>query len=575
MKRTALLLACLGAAAGCGAPSGLCPEGYRRCNGAVLDHCRDGDWQLLEDCAAVQENCVDDPAGARCEQRPVLCREGVQRCNGSVVEDCHQGAWQPGQDCAASGELCRYRPDDQTAACQQPLQCSEGATRCHGDIIQSCSAGFWVGQRDCTQEGKVCRQEGDSEPADCLDPPCAEGTTRCRAGLLEQCQDGVFQQLEDCRLRPGWCDVSAGTAACRELAWQHLEVFIDDPIMQGNSLVLPVDGPSFGLDPASGALASAFTRDYDDPRVSYLWLLEPGGRHWRRQLGGEVFPAGENFCAGGEDWCQFISFDAVSAEWLVTGPSASAIMRVGADGQARLAATAGERQPDAFIERTFFFDWLARRLYLYGAIGPISFSSALYALDLDGGGWQRLVGGLDPVAGNCLVVAGGRAWSFAGLTTSDGGGTSYPLESFGEIDLLTGARQQYALPDELAERQGLACAWDGSRQLVYLFGGAVVRDHFNEIANDYFNDLWAFDPASGEFRLLAAPTPPGTFDPPDSYGDRRFTADPQRPNFGQNRGHLLYDGARDRLLVVGEVPQTYHGQAYIMELAGVDYLLAP
>lgn len=563
----------LGLVAGCSSGShSICTSGQSRCIGQLVEVCRDNTWQVSEDCALSGKICQLEADQAVCRQ-PVECQEGEQRCQQNRAEKCSGGAWQLLEDCALSEKSCQIDAVNKTAFCKAAADCQAGQSRCLENVVELCQDGVWQTVQDCAQQGRICRQSGDS--AECIEPPCTEGSTICQGKLLLSCSGGQWQVLQDCAVDHGWCEKRAEQAACRRLSWRHLEITIQDPVMQGTSLMLPIDGPTFGYAAAERTMVTSFGHDVNQPTLAFLWQLdELNGIHRKLMLSGEVLAEGVNFCDG-QNWCQMISFDPRLLEWVVVGPSAPSLMRVSQEGVSRLTAMSGTRQPDRYIDRIHYFDWSGRRLWLYGAVGPSSFSTALYHLDLDSGLWTKQQSGLMPVCGNCLVVDGRRAlaYSFGGSTSTDGGNTSQPLDSYLVITLDGGATEQVPFPQELGQREGQACAIDPGRDLVYIFGGALVRDSYNEVENEYHNDLWAMRLSDGAWFELSANKPGGVFTEPDQYGNRHFDAFPEGPNFGKNRGYMLYDAELDRLLVVGEVPIFHHGQLYVMELAGVENLL--
>lgn len=470
------------------------------------------------------------------------------------------------------------------------LPCTDGASRCSADLLQTCAGGAWSTVTDCAQGGQICEVDGGTGDAGCVTPGCEAGETRCVGSVLETCAGGAFAPTTDCAQAGEVCRPSTGTgstpgpgpgpeptpAVCEPLGWWHVPVTIEDPIMVGESLTVPVDGISFAYDPASDVMVTAFDRDFQDPSVTYLWQAGlTTGVHERVTLSGDVFAQTEGFCVGGEDWCQFLGRDPVSGEWVVVGASASVLMRVGAGFAGVLQPVSGTPPPDSHINRTHRFAWDARRLLLYGSTGPSSFGSTVHALDLDTGAWSAPITGLPQVDDNCLAwdSENGALYTFGGRETQDGGNTTTVLGTFRAIPLDGSAQQTGDLPAGIGPRHAMSCAYDPSRRVIYLYGGAVVNDHWNEELNEYHNDLWAFDPASGAFAPLVADTPSGTLLPPDQYGDRAFEGDPDGPSFGMNRGQMIVDDDHDRLLVVGAVPIFTHEQIYRLDLTGVDQLL--
>ncbi|MBU1535885.1 hypothetical protein KKF84_11240, partial [Myxococcota bacterium] len=165
---------------------------------------------------------------------------------------------------------------------------------------------------------------------------------------------------------------------CVALSWVHHPITISDPVVNGTSLMAPVDGISFGYNPEDGIIATSFGRDVDNAALTHLWIVhEDTGVHEKFPLTGDVFAETENFC-NGEDWCQFISFDPDTAEYVVTGPLASGIMRVNALGAATMTTTSGPRPSNSNISYTYRFDWDARFLYVYGYLGPSDFGATIH-----------------------------------------------------------------------------------------------------------------------------------------------------------------------------------------------------
>lgn len=568
------LLALLLAACGSGDGEQQCTDGAQRCNGQVVDSCAAGAWTAEEDCAAAGKICRQQQATASCVDQTPGCSDGQSRCNSEVIENCTRGAWVAGTDCSADDKICEIDQDSGQAVCnEQVVQCDDGATRCLNEIIETCAEGMWVGGRDCGLEDRVCWHDDTSGRTDCIEPPCPEGDRRCSADLVQMCTAGVWQTETDCSQTFQSCqeDPDGHQAGCVGLHWIHLAVQIDDPVVVGTSLQLPIDGPSFGYDPDGDLFATRFDRDIDDPSQAFIWTLDgKSGSHYKTFLSGDPFPQGENFCLAGEDWCQMIGFDQAAGEWVFVGPSASVLMRVDSSHTAGLTPTSGELQPDSYIDRVHLFDWDGRRLLLYGATGPSSFSSSVYELDLDSGVWSLAVSGLRQVDSNCLALAQlagtGKLYSFGGRETQDGGNTVQTLSTYDAIELSSGNVVSADMPAAIGARQGMSCAYDNSRGLIFVFGGALINDRLDEIQNDYHNDLWAFDPADDSWTQLMPDTTPGTFSDPDQYGDHQFSADERLPNFGKNRGQMRYDDRDDRLMIMGEVPIFTHAQAYFLYL---------
>jgi len=566
------LVALLFAACGSGNGESFCDDGAQRCIGNVIETCSQDSWTAGEDCAIDEMICKEQNGSASCTEQPPLCDEGKSRCSDDLIENCTGGDWIAGIDCADDGKICEINQASGQALCREDvIPCVDGSTRCFNDIIETCAGDMWVGGRDCSLEDRVCTHDAASGVTDCVEPPCTAGDRRCTADQVEICLAGAWETEVDCSDTFQECveDPDNSQADCIGLHWVHLVVQIDDPIVNGSSLQLPIDGPSFGYDSATDLFATRYDRDFNDPSKAFIWTLDgESGSHYKTILSGDPFPQGENFCVGGEDWCQIIGFDQVASEWVFVGPSASSLMRVDESGTAALTPTSGNHQPDSYIDRIHRFDWDGRQLLLYGATGPSSFSSSVYSLDLDTGVWSQIVSGLRQVDNNCLayVTDTGVLYSFGGRETQDGGNTVQLLPTYDAVDLFNGAVVTLDMPAAIGARQAINCAYDGARKLIFLYAGSVVNDRFDEIQNDYHNDLWALDPSDGSWTQLMPDTEPGTFSEPDQYGDHRFTGDDSKPNFGMNRGQMQYDVHNDRLMIMGEVPIFTHGQPYFLYL---------
>ncbi len=432
------------------------------------------------------------------------------------------------------------------------------------------------------------------------DPAC-EGWEECVDGACEV-MEGACSETADCPspaqtcivdqhicqvlCDPGCplfatCEDVEGVATCvtaHFVQWRHREVTIVDPVVNGTSLNLPVDGVAYATMGGSQAITS-YGRDLDDPGVAYLWHVNlHTGEHTKKTLTGVLPPADMNFC-GGEDWCQFLGFEFVDTRgyWLVTGPRAESLLRIDASTyETTLVATSGDRPGDSSISYTHVFDSVARKLYVFGHLAPAGFSSTLYTLDLVTGVWTATALEVPQTYDNCLVVDtdNGLLSSFGGRVTFDGGQTSAPTDAYYVIDPIDGSVTPGTMPEEIGARQALSCAWtnnfaypgDGG---IYLFGGAVLNDHYNEALNVYYNDTWYFEPAANQWTRVLAQTDPGDLEPADEYGYQAFVGDPEQPNFGRHRGVMSEAGSFCGFLVIGEVPIFTHAQAYTL---GVDAL---
>ena len=349
------------------------------------------------------------------------------------------------------------------------------------------------------------------------------------------------------------------------LAWEHWDVTLVDAVQTGDTIRCPIDTIEYAISPKLGIIVTDFEWDIND-NTPYVWQVDmANSTHSRVFLTGTAFSLGENFC-NGEDWCQFIGYDPTNEEFVVTGPRASAIMRIDKEFNASLTATSGTQPSNGAISYSKVFDWNSRKLYVYGYLVSTGAGSRLYALDLDSGAWTMVSDEMTPVESNCLVYVGlsQRLYSFGGQT--DGSGEdSAPFSFYGHINPQNGDSNWDALPKALTNRQNMACAYDAGRSRIYLFGGSEVNDYFDETLNVYHNDLWAFDLSDSSWKQLLADTESGTF-----TEDQRFEGYPDGPNFGMNRPTMRYHDELDELFVLGDVPRFTHEQFYRLKLSALQ-----
>lgn len=356
-----------------------------------------------------------------------------------------------------------------------------------------------------------------------------------------------------------------------EMAWVHLPVEIDDPIMQGTSLMLPTDNAVFSYDAADDRFITLYGRDYFEPEIAFIWQVDGwDGTHSKKFLTGNIFPEGENFCMN-ENWCQFIDFDPQNGDLVILGPLSPHIMHVDSDLIASLTDTDGSQPSNSAITFSHVFDWENRVLYVYGMLLPYDFGSELYKVDLDTGHWAKIATALPAVYDNCLALdtSGDTLYSFGGSSSDDGGDTSYYLSSYTAVNLSDFSHASFTMPELIGERRAMSCTTDSARELIYLFAGAKVVDNYDETLNDYHNDLWGFDPDDGSFEIMMPDSDTGYFEEPDQWGTS-FVGYPSGPNFGKNRAYLSHDETNNRLILAGQVPVFTGGQLYLLPLPEGD-----
>jgi len=351
--------------------------------------------------------------------------------------------------------------------------------------------------------------------------------------------------------------------------WVRMGVQIQDPVVNGKYLMNPVDGITFGYNAAGHEFITQFDRDWNDASITYMWHLdELTGIHSKKMTGGDVFEDGTNFCMN-ESWCQFIGFDATDSTWVVMGPRTPAVMKVDASWQATqfdLVVDEPDQAPNGAISYSHLYDGVG--FWVYGYVSGTGFSDSLRYFDVATADWQVIKTGLTPVFTNCLTKAQdlNDIISVGGLTTDDGGETSHAYGKLQIIDLDTNEVSIADLPTELAPREGMSCAFDDATSRLYVFGGAEIKDNYDERNNIYHNDLWLFeggvwtnllpDGAIGEFR---------------QYGENwSLKADASQPNFGRNMGKMMFEAnGEPRLVVIGDVPGTAT-QLYTLKLSDLD-----
>ena len=371
---------------------------------------------------------------------------------------------------------------------------------------------------------------------------------------------------DDVNITDAAADIATDVPITPLTPWTRMAITIDDPVVNGTSVMNPVDGMTFGYNPDGHEFITAFDRDWEDETITYLWHLDENtGVHKKKFLTGEVFSALTNFCFD-EEWCQFIAYDESDSAWIVTGPRTPAVLKVDsawASTQIAIAPEETDQPPNGAISYSHLFQGHA--FLIYGYITGTGFSDKLLMFDVRTADWTVAVAGLPPVFTNCLAMMPGAGvlYSIAGLTTDDGGETSYAYGKMVEINLGTGTFNEIDLPEGLAGRESVSCAADEANGRLYVFGGAVMVDNWDERLNFYHNDLWVYE--DGAWTQLLPDGAVGEF---RQYGDSwMLKADSTLPNFGKNMGKMMFDGSVEpRLILMGDVPGTAT-QIYTLNLS--------
>ena len=164
-------------------------EGAQRCQVNQLQTCSlDRQeclyWTNTTDCAASGGICEQQGTTAEClPECPDHCTQvGDSRCDGDAVQLCGIDArgcldWQLADDCAAINRTC----DDSSGSAVCVRDCTDdcltaGETRCSGTVSQTCRLGAddcydWVDGKDCAGTSRpVCVDI--NEPAACIGSQC-------------------------------------------------------------------------------------------------------------------------------------------------------------------------------------------------------------------------------------------------------------------------------------------------------------------------------------------------------------------------------------------------------------------
>jgi hypothetical protein len=165
-------------------------EGFQRClvnqlQTCTLDRQECLYWTNTTDCAASGGICEQSGQTAEClPECPSNCTSvGDSRCDGDAVQLCGIDArgcldWQLADDCAAVNRVC----DDSSGSAVCVRNCTDecltaGETQCDGTVIRTCQMGAddcydWVAGDDCAGTARpVCVDI--NEPAACIGGQCS------------------------------------------------------------------------------------------------------------------------------------------------------------------------------------------------------------------------------------------------------------------------------------------------------------------------------------------------------------------------------------------------------------------
>ena len=562
-----------------------CLENKTRCYDNIVEECINGEFVLKLNCSDNDELCTinENTFEAYCNNKNnEECINNTTKCEQDNVLLCKNNTWVINQNCTESNMECIYNAEEDKHECgyNDVQNCIENEKRCNEKIIEICKNSIWQQEKDCGEYNETCHENHSTGDVKCLannDQTCTEGTSRCLGNILEKCIDGGFKTKENCQDKSGICKVDNASldAECIFFKWKKQLTEIEDPIMNGSSIMSTIDNPSYDYNSVDKYYITRYGTGFDNPDERFLWKLnEQTGVHSKWFITGQTFPPDADFCQG-EDWCQYIGFDTQKNEWVVFGLSTPTLMRVNLVGEAVMNNISGTKPPGSWISITHKFVWSQRKFYIYGALGPRDFGTSIYSLNLDTGLWTEEKTGLTAIYDNCLAynTISNTFYSFGGTITYDGGETTEVISTYSIINLESETVTTEDMPSEFGTRSAASCIYDESRNWLYLYAGSIVNDPWNEILNEYHNDLWILNLNDNSWLKIMPDTDLGTYEEPDNYGDQHYDANPDKPNFGKNKGLMHFDILNDRLLIMGEVPIFTHTQIYYLELENIDYFI--
>jgi hypothetical protein len=205
-------------------------------------------------------------------------------------------------------------------------------------------------------------------------------------------------------------------------------------------------------------------------------------------------------------------------------------------------------------------------VFIYSNSNENDNSGELYKLSTDTLKMETLVSSLPNVTDNCLIDINDKIYSFGGKLTYHSGRMQDTISKYYVINYKNGDFLSFDMPSEFKERSNISCAYDSKRNLIFLYGGINIKDNYDESKNEYYNDLWAFNPINNEFKKIIDNKKVGGFLPIDSDGNRIFNGDISYPSFGKNKTVLIYDKLNDRILLAGEIPYNKGIRIYSLKL---------
>jgi hypothetical protein len=165
-----------------------CDEGDRKCAGAYLQECQNGQWINFKRC--------DQGCDASTSQCNLACYPGQQACDGDVLKTCASdgSGWRE--------QSCSYGCNPVLSVCN-PKPSPTNTPKPTATPTPSCkSEGSGCSQGQCCSGLKCAPAYGGYF---CLEPRCEEEEKQCAGVFLQQCDQGQWINVKRCE---NGCDAS-------------------------------------------------------------------------------------------------------------------------------------------------------------------------------------------------------------------------------------------------------------------------------------------------------------------------------------------------------------------------------
>jgi len=343
------------------------------------------------------------------------------------------------------------------------------------------------------------------------------------------------------------------------LQWLKLDIFG----LKGYSLFSPFDFGIYAYNSKENTLINYYTKDQDVSKIGKLDLnTKIQAEKSLVLLNNQTI---NGFCDNRVKSCQLVSFNKMKNKFMILSLDSSSLLYIDDRNVTEKVSINNEFPLDIYKPKAYFNN-NGDTLFLYDNKYDYSMKAHLYSFSDSDLKWKLISNMLPNIEANCLVSDNMNLYSFGGKLNSEPTSNNelkvlkinYKQEDL-EYDYLTA-------PEILKERLNPSCAYDEKRNLIFVYGGSKLVDEKDELNNIYYNDLWSFNPLSGEWKLILKNIETGSYLPLDEDGNRIYDADIDKPNFGKNQGKMIYDKIRDRLIIIGEIPYEKGVQVYTIKL---------